>query len=300
MIGAPLRIGSRGSTLARRQAAIAMRALSGVPDLPRLELVEVQTRGDEVSAAQPRGGWEETDGQFTAELERALLAGRVDLAVHSLKDLPTEPRSGLAVAAVLERGDPRDCLMSRFADGVAGLPAGARVGTSSARRGAQLRAVRDDLAIEPIRGNVETRLARLRSGEYDAVVVAAAGLERLGVPPGEGDRLAFELMLPAPGQGALALQVREADRALAIQLATLDHQATRRAVDLERELLRAIGGGCLAPLGAFAEVAGGELRLRAAFLRPDGDLARVDLRHRDGATLVAAVATALLSAEVPM
>ena len=258
-----LRIGTRGSRLALAQAAIAADALR--PVIGAIATVPIGTRGDAISARQPNGRWVATDGQFTRELERALLDGTVDVVVHSYKDLPTEPIDGLVIAAVLERADPRDCLVTRGGGGLGGLPFGARIGTSSPRRAAQLAATRSDLIAMPIRGNVETRLRRLAAGEYDGVVLAAAGLDRLGIEVPSEALLPLDLMLPAPAQGALALQIRADDTALHSVLGEVEHVPTRIAVEAERRLLRRIGGGCLAPLGALGEVEDGRLRLRAAY-----------------------------------
>lgn len=271
---ATLRIGTRGSRLALAQARIAAEALA--PTTGSAELVPISTRGDAISARQPRAGWVETDGQFTRELERALLEGRVDLVVHSYKDLPTAPVEGLIIGAVLERGDARDCLLTASGGTLDDLPFGAKVGTSSPRRAAQLAATRSDLIAAPIRGNVETRLRRMQAGELDALILAAAGLDRLGIDVADHARLPFDLMLPAPAQGALALQVRLEDGDLRAVLATVDHAPTRLAVDAERALLRQIGGGCLAPLGALGEVEGGTLRLRAAYEDRTGTYRRAE------------------------
>ena len=271
---ATLRIGTRGSSLAMAQARIAADALA--PAFGTTELVPMSTRGDEISTRRPHAGWAVSDGQFTRDLERALLDGLVDIVVHSFKDLPTEPVRGLAVAAVLQRADPRDCLITRHDGSLAELPFCARVGTSSARRAAQLAAARSDIIAVPMRGNVETRLARLASGELDAIVLAAAGLDRLGVAVPESARLPYEVMLPAPAQGALALQVRSDDAETLAAVATCDHAATRVAVEAERALLRHIGGGCLAPLGALGEVEGDLLRLRAAYEDPAGGYRRAE------------------------
>ena len=271
---ATLRIGTRQSRLALAQAEIAAAALA--PIVGATALVPLSTRGDEISARQERGRWVATDGQFTRELEQALLDHRVDLVVHSYKDLPTEPVDGLVIGAVLERGDPRDCLLSPDGGGLDDLPFGARIGTSSPRRAAQLAASRSDLIAMPIRGNVETRLRRLRAGEYDGLILAAAGLDRLRVTVPDAARLPLDLMLPAPAQGALALQVRAEDGALREILAGLDHASTRIAVEAERRLLRRLGGGCLAPLGALGEVDGNRLRLRAAYEASNGAYVRAD------------------------
>lgn len=293
----PIRIGSRRSRLARAQAQIG-RAAVELALGGEAEIVEIGTIGDAISAKRPSGRWESTDGQFTGALEDELLAGSIDIAVHSLKDLPTALRSGLSIAAVLERGDPRDCLLTRHPGGLAGLPFGASIGTSSPRRAAQLAVARPDLTAHPIRGNVDTRIRRLQAGEYDGLLLAAVGLDRLGVPIEEADRLPLDLMLPAPGQGALVLQVRAGDRALRARLRSVDHQPTRIAVDAERALLRAIGGGCLAPLGAYAVVEGDQLRLQAAYEHRDGDYARIAAvgRAAEPSTVVTEAAARLLAA----
>jgi len=269
-----LRIGTRQSRLALAQARIAATAM--LPSMGMAELVPITTRGDEISIRRPRAGWVATDGQFTRELERALLDGRVDLVVHSYKDLPTAAVDGLTIGAVLERADARDCLIAADGGTLDALPFGARIGTSSPRRAAQLAAVRPDLIAMPIRGNVETRLARLAAGEFDALMLAAAGLDRLGIEVPDHARLPFDLLLPAPAQGALAVQVRASDVSLLASVRPIDHEPTRIAVEAERALLRRIGGGCLAPLGALGEVNGGTLRLRAAHEAADGALVRAE------------------------
>jgi hydroxymethylbilane synthase len=284
---ATIRLGTRSSRLAMAQAneaAGALRATGG----DAVEIVNIRTRGDSLSERSPTGHLVVGDGQFTTELEHALLAHDIDVAVHSLKDLPTEPTPGLELAAILERADPRDCLLSWHPGGLAELPFGARVGTGSVRRAAQLAAARIDLVAAPIRGNVDTRLARLESGEFDAVVLAAAGLDRLGTPVRDDQRLSFDVMLPAPGQGAIVLQTRAGEADI---VAAADHEPTRVAVTAERALLRQLGGGCLAPLGALAELDGAELRLRAAY-EGDHGFARIELRHpADDAQGLTAAAT---------
>lgn len=293
-----LRIGTRSSRLALAQTEIAVAALAAAGAGVPAEVVPVLTRGDATSARRPRGSWVDGDGQFTRELEQALLERRVDLVVHSLKDLPTAPVDGLVIGAVLERADARDCLIAADGGDLHGLPFGARVGTSSPRRAAQLAASRADLIAMPIRGNVETRLRRLRAGEFDALILAAAGLDRLGIAVPHAARLPFEQMLPAPAQGALALQCRTDDEALLGILAAVDHPPTRTAVEVERALLRQIGGGCLAPLGALAEVDGSTLRLSAAFEDRAGILVRASasgpLEH--ASAIVERVANDILSA----
>lgn len=273
--GGPLRIGTRQSRLAMTQARIAAEALERVIGPTRL--VPIATTGDAISARRPSGGWEDVDGQFTRELERALLDGQIDAAVHSYKDLPTAAVGGLVIAAVLERADPRDCLLTRDGGDLWSLPAGARIGTSSPRRAAQLAAARGDIVALPIRGNVETRIARMEAGEFDAVILAAAGLDRLGVAVRDEARLPLDLVLPAPAQGALAVQARATDAELLAALEAIDHRPTRVAVEAERALLRSLGGGCLAPLGALGEVSGGELRLRAAYEDGSGGHRRAEV-----------------------
>ena len=288
-----IRIGTRGSRLALAQTAIVAEALSAV--IGPMEVVPISTRGDAISARRPRAGWVETDGQFTHELEQALFDNKVDLVVHSYKDLPTGPVHGLVIGAVLPRADARDCLVTRDGSGLDGLSFGAWIGTSSPRRAAQLAAVRSDLIAMPIRGNVEIRLRRLEAGEFDAIILAAAGLDRLGIPVPGTARLPFDLMLPAPAQGALAVQLRSDATQLRTAVARADDGATRVAVDAERALLRRIGGGCLAPLGALAEVAEDRLRLRAAFEDADGVYHRAEAsgRAEDADAVIDEVATAV-------
>ena len=247
---APLRIGTRGSTLALTQTgqvADRLRAC-GVA----VEIVTITTRGDTdtrgpVSAI---GG----DGVFVRELERALLEGRIDAAVHSLKDLPTAETPGLVVASVPERALPFDVLVGRTAPTVGELPAAAVVGTSSIRRVVQLRALRPDLVIRPIRGNVDTRLRRLDAGDYDALVLAGAGLGRLGLGGRTTEVLRPDAFWPAVSQGALAVQTRSDDRRAREAVAPLDHAASHASVRAERACLAALAGGCLAPIGGWARV----------------------------------------------
>ena len=276
-----LRIGTRGSTLALTQTGMVADALRGLTGLTTdgIELVRVRTEGDRLTGSLAALGGA---GLFVAALREAVLDGRCDLAVHSLKDLPTAPAEGLVLAAVPEREDPRDALCARDGLTLAGLPDGARVGTGSPRRAAQLRAVRPDLVVVDIRGNVDTRLGLV--GELDAVVLAAAGLARLGRLGAVTEYLEPDVMAPAPGQGALAIECRPElldDVAVRSALGELDHLASRLAVTAERSLLSALEAGCAAPIGALGHlVLGGPgdswrtphdyLRLDAVVCRPDG------------------------------
>lgn len=262
-------IGTRSSPLALRQTREIATALSGLN--PGLECEEATfvTSGD-VTLERPLaeiGG----KGVFTAELEQALRAREIDLAVHSLKDLPVEAPEGIAIGAICFRADPRDVLISPAWRRLADLPAGARVGTSSTRRTAQLRALRPDLDPRSIRGNVDTRLRKLRAGEYDAIILAAAGLLRLGIGDAITAYLSLDEMLPAPGQGALAVQCRSNDSALLALLALLDDAPLRDAVTAERAFLSALGGGCSAPVAANATAQSEEtIRLIGSVIAPDG------------------------------
>ncbi len=262
-------IGTRGSALAVWQAQwVADRLMSmGRPGL-RVRLQKIRTAGDVANRAPL---WEiGGTGLFVRELERALLEGRVDVAVHSMKDLPSAIAHGLVVAAVPEREDPRDVLVSRHGIGLASLPARARVGTSSSRRRAQLLAFRHDLQIVPLRGNVDTRLRKAEGDDLDAVVLAAAGVARLGRLDRVTEFLSPDVCLPAIGQGALAVQARGDDREALELLAGLDHIPTRAATEAERAFLRAVGGGCQLPMGALCRLDGDELVMDALLASPDG------------------------------
>jgi hydroxymethylbilane synthase len=258
-----LRIGSRGSKLALWQAEWVARELARLGQSARIEII--RTTGDKMTdVALAQVG---AKGLFTREIEEALLAGRIDLAVHSLKDLPTALPEGLTLAAVLQREDARDAVVGRR---LCDLEPGARVGTSSLRRAAQLRRLRPDLLIEPVRGNVDTRLRRLAEGRYDAIVLALAGLRRLGWEERIAEILPLETMLPAVGQGALAIETREGDEVVRAACRPLEDPDTRRAVMAERALLAGLGGGCQVPIAAHAELSDGALRLRAVVISPDG------------------------------
>lgn len=254
-------IGTRGSALALAQTKLVAERL-GVDVQVRV----VSTAGD----LSDRPIRELGDGVFVKAIEGALRAGEIDVAVHSLKDLPTEEPTDLIIAAIPAREDPRDVLITRSRDGLAGLRRGAAVGTSSPRRAAFLTALRADAMPREIRGNVDTRLRKVRDGEYDAVVVAAAGLRRLGIAFDESEALPIELCPPAPGQGALAVQIRARDSELAARVAALDEIATRLAVTAERALLRAMGASCEIPLGAIGRYANGAIDLDAALVTPAG------------------------------
>ena len=209
---------------------------------------------------------------FSSEIDRALVEGRVGVAVHSLKDLPIRDNPGIVTAAILSRDDPRDALVSAREGGMASLPSGAKVGTSSPRRRAQILAFRDDLVVEPVRGNVETRVSKAVDGPLDAVVLAAAGLNRLGFTEHVSELLPIEMFLPAPGQGALAVQCREDDHDARALLALIDEPAVRAEVDAERAFLSALGGGCSLPVGALARhVEGAPLELHGFVGTLNGD-----------------------------
>jgi hydroxymethylbilane synthase len=268
-----LRLGTRRSALAMTQAETVADALRA--DGHDVHLVEVVTEGDRSAAALTDMGG---TGVFVAELRQRLLDADIDLAVHSLKDLPTAEAPGLVVAAIPTRADPRDALVSRDNLGLAELPAGTVVGTGSPRRVAQLRASGLGLSVVPIRGNVDTRLRRVHEGEVDAVVLAAAGLARLGRLDEAAEVLDPAQMLPAPGQGALAVECRADDESLRTTLSTLlDDEASRTTATAERLVLARLEAGCTAPVGALADVAEGddglEIYLRAAVVAVDGSRA---------------------------
>jgi hydroxymethylbilane synthase len=262
-----LRIGSRGSALALWQANFIrgrLREISGIES----EVVVVRTSGDRFPQAAI--STLSVKGVFIKELEDALLDRSVDLAVHSMKDVPTKIPDGLAFPAIPGREDPSDCLISRGGAKWRELPVGARVGTGSLRRQAQLRRVRPDLDIRELRGNVDTRLKKLDAGEFEAIVLAKAGLDRLGLSQRITEVFSPETMLPAVGQGALGIECRGDDQATRTLLEKLDHAETRAAVTAERALLAELEGGCQVPLGAHARVANGRLMLDAVVLALDG------------------------------
>ena len=263
----PLRIGSRGSILARWQAEFVRKQLFQVSGV-EAEIIIIKTAGDKMQQAPLTqiGG----KGIFIKELEEALLEETVDLAVHSVKDIPTETPSRLHFPAVCRRDDVRDCLVSHKGDTLATLKQGARVGTSSLRRQAQLRHHRPDLDIRDLRGNVDTRLRKVESGEYDAIVLSKAGLDRLGWSQKITEPLSLEISLPAVGQGAIAIECRLKDTEAADILGKLDDDETRTAIIAERALLAALQGGCQVPLGAWARMERGELVMDAVVCSVDG------------------------------
>jgi hydroxymethylbilane synthase len=286
-----IRIGTRGSLLARWQAEHVEERLTALGH--EVSLVVITTTGDRLLARRLEavGG----KGAFLKEIEDALEAREVDLAVHSLKDVPTVLPDGLELCAILERADPRDALLSSGA-GLDDLPRGATVGTTSLRRQAQLRAVRPDLSIADLRGNVDTRIRRLREGRFDAILLAMAGLVRLGRVDEVTEPLDPRRFIPAPGQGAIALECRADDAAVREAVAPLDHPSTARRVAAERSFLEALGGGCNVPLGAHAFEDGAGLELIGLVARVDGsEVLRGQSRGTDAAEVGSTLAEELLS-----
>lgn len=288
-----LRLGTRGSRLARTQSEWVAYRLEEADATAAVELVEIRTSGDRIQDVPlgPHLG----QSFFTREIEVALIEGRVDLAVHSCKDLATVSPSGLCIGALPEREDPRDALVSAQGS-LRDLPQGARVGTSSPRRKGFLAAARPDLRIVDQRGNVPTRLRAVEDGTLDAVVLAVAGLRRLGREGVITETLSPALMLPAASQGALAIQIREDDERVTAVVSSLDHPETRAAVTAERACLRGLEAGCQAPVGALALVEANDLRLSSAVVTPDG-IVRVEERGapEDAERIGAAAAAALLA-----
>ncbi len=262
-------IATRQSRLALWQAEHVRDRLRGLYPGCSVELLALSTRGDEIldTSLAKIGG----KGLFVKELELALAEGRADLAVHSAKDVPMELPAGFALGAILEREDPRDAFVSGKFDALDALPAGAVVGTSSLRREAQLRSRYPQLVVNSLRGNLDTRLAKLDRGEHDAIILAAAGLKRLGLGARIRSVLTVEQSLPAAGQGALAIEYRAERSDIAASLAALNHRATELAVRAERAVSRALGGSCQLPLAAYAGVSGSTLELRGLVASPDGN-----------------------------
>lgn len=273
---ARLRIGSRGSQLALWQAHHISALLREHGHEVDLEIIK--TTGDKITdVALAKVG---TKGMFTKEIEEALADGNIDLAVHSLKDLPVELSPGFEIAAITTRENPRDVFCSVKYENIDDLPRGARVGTSSLRRQAQLKALRPDLDIHPLRGNVDTRLRKLEAGEYDAIILAAAGLYRLGKTQLIRQVISADTMCPAAGQGALGIEIRAGDAVTRQHLTFLDDAGARATTTCERALLNKLGGGCQVPIGAFAEVSNSRLHLEAIVADPDGS--KVLRESRDG------------------
>jgi hydroxymethylbilane synthase len=276
---APIRIGTRGSPLALAQAREVrgrLMASHGL-DEARIEIVVVRTSGDRIQdrPLAEAGG----KGLFTKEIEDALLSGGIDLAVHSMKDVPTELPPGLAMAAILEREDVRDAFVSLHHRSLAAMPAGARVGTSSLRRAAQVLHVRPDLVVVPFRGNVETRLAKLADGVADATLLACAGLNRLGLAERIAEAVGPEQMLPAVAQGAIGVEIRGADAAFRALVGAIDHAQSALTVAAERAFLARLEGSCRTPIAALATFAGAN----AKFV---GEILSVDGRHRHQASRI--------------
>jgi hydroxymethylbilane synthase len=287
----PIRIGTRGSPLALVQARMVRDGLAaahadlGGPD--DIQVVPIKTTGDAVQDRKLMeiGG----KGLFTKEIEEALLDGRIDCAVHSMKDMPTWLPAGLVIGAMLAREDARDALFARTGTRIAELPRGATVGTASLRRQAQLLALRPDLQVVPLRGNVETRLRKLAAGEADATLLAVAGLKRLGLLDKASAIIDSGEILPAVGQGAIGIEMRADDARLRALLAPLDHRATTLCVSAERACLAELDGSCHTPIAAYAELAadGRSLRLRSLIALPDGTAVHRDEREGPAADPVA-------------
>jgi hydroxymethylbilane synthase len=279
---AKLRIGSRGSQLALWQANHISALLRARGHEVEIEIIH--TSGDKITdiplaMVGTKGGLGK--GIFTKEIEEALAAGIVDLAVHSLKDLPTDLPPGFEIAAIPKREDPRDAFCSCHYASFRDLPQGARLGTSSLRRQAQLKAVRPDLHIHPLRGNVDTRLRKLEQGEYDAIILASAGLKRLGKTELVKQIISTEIMCPAAGQGALGIEIRKGDGATRQQLEFLNDSTAHATTTCERALLNRLGGGCQVPVGALAEMRNGKLHLESIVADPDGSKILRDSRDGD-------------------
>lgn len=272
VVGVTIRLASRGSPLARAQTAAAGAVLSR--DGAHWEIVVVKTTGDRQASTPaqelPGQGW------FTADVEEAVAAGLADVAVHSAKDLPSQLGTSMILAGLLPRGDPRDALVSAPSVSLMSLDAGARIGTSSPRRTALVRALRPDLTVVPLRGNVDSRIARLDAGDVDAVILACAGIERLGMEARISERLDPTVFIPAPAQGVIAMETR-AGTEWETRCRAVDDSASRAATVAERAVLAGLGGGCSLPLGAWASVDGNELHVRAA-LAVDGTLRRGEIR----------------------
>lgn len=262
-----LRVGTRGSALALAQAENMRRAIASVITHRNFELVPMTTKGDTLEGdLAPLGG----KGLFVTEIEEALASGKIDLAVHSAKDLPAASAAGVMLGCVPKREDPRDALLTRSGGGLASLPSGATIGTASLRRATQIRALGRGFVPTPMRGNVDTRLRKLSNGEAHALIVALAGLKRMGRADRVVEILPIDVMLPAPGQGALAVQCRSNDKMMKAALAQLEDPLSRRAFEAERAFMIALGGDCNVPLAALAETTTDRVRLRGLVGSIDG------------------------------
>ena len=272
-------IGTRGSALALAQTAWIKDLINRQYPAAEVEVKVIKTSADKDQITSLRSA--STVGVFVKELEQALLAGDIDLAVHSMKDLPTQIPSGLRITAIPEREDAHDALITNKGISLFDLPVGSRVGTGSIRRQAQILASRSDLKITDIRGNVDTRLKKLQNGDCDAIILACAGLRRLGLQHRITAALDFRQMLPAPGQGALAIETRADDQATEVIAASLNHPTTALAVMAERHFLERMGGGCNVPVAVYAQVAGNTLEIDGLVASPDGrKVVRDSMRQR--------------------
>jgi hydroxymethylbilane synthase len=279
--GTILRLGTRGSPLALAQARMVRQALAGAHGLDpeRIAIETIRTSGDRIQdrPLAEVGG----KGLFTKEIEEALAAGTIDLAVHSSKDMPTVLPPGLVLTAFMEREDPRDVFISRKATTIAGLPRGASVGTASLRRQAMMKRIRSDLAIVPLRGNVETRLRKLDEGVADATLLALAGLKRLGLADHATAVLDVNEFLPAVGQGAIGIETRAGDSHTRDMLAAINHADTFSALAAERAFLAVLDGSCRTPIGGHATIEAGRIRFRGMIVKPDGSEAFETTREGD-------------------
>ena len=267
-----LLIGTRGSQLAMTQAEGVRAQIAKLWPGGDVRLETVKTLGDRLSAKEAtEEAGEAPQGLFTKELDEALLGGRIRAAIHSLKDVPTQLPAGIQIGALLAREDPRDVLISKVGAKFFELPAGSKIGTSSPRREAQIRSVRSDLRVTPLRGNVDTRLRKIKDGEVDAVVIAAAGLKRLGREKEATEFLSPEVMLPAPAQGVLCVSLRQDDSELKAVLKPLFDETTRICAEAERAFLRTLQGGCRIPVGALASLDGPTLSLTGVIANPNGE-----------------------------
>lgn len=263
-----LRVGTRGSTLAQLQTQEVLENLRQFAKTVDIEVITITTKPD-VNPGDPLDSF--SRGMFVSELENALLQDNVDMVIHSLKDLPTSMTPSLCIGAVSRREDPRDVLISRSGKTLDNLPTGSRVGTSSPRRVCQIKAIRKDLEIVPIRGNIDSRFKMVESGNYEAIVVAAAAINRLGISEHIAQFFSTDEMTPAPGQGALAVQIRTEDDWIKELITEVNHYETAAAVAAERAFLGRLGGGCMLPIGAYAHPKGETLVLEVIVFNSTGD-----------------------------